>query len=391
MFIISPDFVPITATQSPPQTRVNSTESINALTGVRILAALWVLVSHMDAELFALFPSSRLLEPVISSGILGVDVFFILSGFIISYNYAARFDAQPLQVRGQNGGTWRRMYGRFLWLRLARLYPVHLITLLAVLGMYLASQMLNVKLNLESGYGPIDFVRNLFLVHAWGSFDFNWNGPAWSISAEWFAYLLFPVFALLTARVKGHWQLVGTVAVLMLLPLANLFGSHNPFSNILHLLRVSSEFLAGCFLYRLHARGAGAGLPWPILTPLAGVLAVAMAALLWGLGTTLFWVAPLLAVFVYGVAQQQGAFTSSLATPGMIFWGQVSYSLYMTHSLVRTVLRKALPFAHFVDASLVVRLGLLGLYAICFAAVAVLMFLLIEEPARHWLRKKTPV
>jgi peptidoglycan/LPS O-acetylase OafA/YrhL len=336
-----------------------------------------------------------LLEPVIASGMLGVDVFFILSGFIISYNYAARFDAQPLEVRGkvagQAGRAWRQMYGRFLWLRLARLYPVHLVTLLAVLGMYVVSQVLHVKLNLDSRYDAIDFVRNLFLVHAWGSFDFNWNGPAWSISAEWFAYLLFPVFALLTARVKGHWQLVSVFVVLLLLPLANLFDANNPFSNILHLLRVSTEFLAGCFLYRLHARGAGSSLPWPILTPLAGVLSVAVAALLFVLGTTLFWVAPLLAVFVYGVAQQQGGFTSSLASPGMIFWGQVSYSVYMTHSLVRTVLRKALPFTHFVDASLLVRLGLLGLYALCFAGVAVLTYLLIEEPARHWLRKKTSV
>jgi peptidoglycan/LPS O-acetylase OafA/YrhL len=388
--IISPEYFPIAATQNPSQSQTQvGTKSINALTGVRILAALWVLVSHMDVELFALFPASRILEPVIASGVLGVDVFFILSGFIIAYNYAARFDAQPLL--GEAGAAWRQMYGRFLWLRVARLYPVHLVTLLAVLGMYMAAQVLNVKLNLESGYSAFDFVRNLFLVHAWGSFDFNWNGPAWSISAEWFAYLLFPVFALLTARVKGHWQLVVTFAVLLLLPFANLFNEHNPFSNILHLLRVSTEFLAGCFLYRLHARGAGSSLPWPILTPLAGVLSLAVAALLFGLGTTLFWVAPLLAVFVYGVAQQRGGFTSSLASPGMIFWGQVSYSLYMTHSLVRTVLRKALPFTHFVDASLLMRLGLLGLYALCFAGVAVLTFLLIEEPARHWLRKKTPV
>jgi peptidoglycan/LPS O-acetylase OafA/YrhL len=175
------------------------------------------------------------------------------------------------------------------------------------------------------------------------------------------------------------------------LPLANLWGENNPLLNILHLLRVGSEFLAGCFLYRLHVRGAGSSLPWPILTPLAGVLSVAVAALLWLLGTTLFWVSPLLAVFVYGVAQQRGTFTASLASAQMVFWGQVSYSLYMTHSLVRTVLRKALPFTHFVDASWVLRLGLLGLYAACFAGVAALTYMLIEEPVRHWMRRKPPV
>jgi peptidoglycan/LPS O-acetylase OafA/YrhL len=380
------------AIQNPAQSQTQvSTDSINALTGVRILAALWVLVSHLDLELFALFPVARVLEPLIASGMLGVDVFFILSGFIISYNYAARFAAVPLEVAHLGRSAWWPMYLRFLWLRMARLYPVHLVTLLAVLGMYLASQVLHVKLNLESGYGAIDFVRNLFLLHAWGSYSFNWNGPAWSISAEWFAYLLFPVFAVFTARVKANWQLAVMLLVLLILPLANLWHENNPLLNILHLVRVSTEFLAGCFLYRLHARGAGSSMPWSILTPLAGLLSVAVAALLWSLGMTLFWVAPLLALFIYGVAQQRGAFTSSLAGPQMIFWGQVSYSLYMTHSLVRTVLRKALPFTHFVDASLLVRVGLLGLYIICFAAVAALTYMLVEEPVRRLMRNKSPV
>jgi peptidoglycan/LPS O-acetylase OafA/YrhL len=403
--IILPDhysrFPTNTLTQSNTQSkpRVTPRESIDSLTGVRILAALWVLVSHMDKELFTWFPALRVLEPVIASGMLGVDLFFVLSGFIIAYNYAPRFDAS-LDISLSTGSfevssprrrtAWVQMYAKFLWLRIARLYPVHLVTLFAVLGMFLVSKVIGVKLNLETGYNPIDFVRNLFLVHAWGSYTFNWNGPAWSISAEWFAYLMFPVFALLTARVKANWQVLTTLAVLLLLPLANLPGDDNPLLNVLHLLRITTEFFAGCLLYRLHARRAGSSLPWHTITPLAGVLIMVLAALAFKMGTTPFWVAPILALFVYGVAQQRGSFTSSLAGPGMVFWGQVSYSLYMTHSLVRTVLRKALPFAHFADASLPVRFGLLSLYAISFAGVAALTFLLIEEPARHWLRKKTP-
>jgi peptidoglycan/LPS O-acetylase OafA/YrhL len=374
-------------------------ESIDSLTGVRILAALWVLVSHLDKELFTWFPSLRVLEPVIASGMLGVDLFFVLSGFIIAYNYAPRFDRasepvgfssrSPAFAQAEGRAAWFQMYFKFLWLRIARLYPVHLVTLLAVLGMYLAAQFMGVKLNLETGYNPIDFVRNLFLVHAWFSYDFNWNGPAWSISAEWFAYLLFPVFAVITARVKANWQLLATLAVLLLLPLVNSLGDHNPLLNVLHLLRITTEFLAGCFLYRLHERGVGSSLKWSWLTPLAGGLVMVVAALLWQQGVTLFWVSPLLALFVYGVAQQKGRFSSGLASSQMVFWGQVSYSLYMTHSVVRTVLRKALPFAHFADASLLVRLGMLGLYLSAFAGVAALTFLLVEEPARHWLRKKS--
>ena len=384
---------------SSTKPRAATLESIDALTGVRILAALWVLISHMDQELFTLFPASKVLQPFIGSGFLGVDLFFILSGLIISYNYAPRFDgtlgsstssSTALSLnRAEQRADWWRMYVRFLWLRIARLYPVHLLTLFAVLGMYLASQVMHVKLNLEDGYGAFDFVRNLFLVHAWFSYGFNWNGPAWSISAEWFAYLMFPLFAVLTARVKNNWQVLATLAVLVTLPLLNSFGN-NPLLNILHLLRITSEFLAGCLLYRLYARGAGSSLPWPILTPLAGVLVVVAAVVLEPLGTTLFWVSPLLALFVYGVSQQRGAFALALAGPRMVFWGQVSYSLYMTHSIVRTVLRKFLQYQHFADSSVLIRLGILGVYGLCFAGAAVLVYLYVEEPARHWLRKRMP-
>lgn len=387
------------STTTPP-TKSATRESIDALTGVRILAALWVLISHVDQELFTLFPATKVLQPFIDSGFLGVDLFFILSGFIISYNYAPRFDGSlgsstlnsgSLSLnRADQRADWWRMYVRFLWLRIARLYPVHLLTLFAVLGMYVASQVMKVKLNLDEGYGAFDFVRNLFLVHAWFSYDFNWNGPSWSISAEWFAYLMFPVFAVLTARVKNNWQVLTTVAVLVTLPLLNSLGENNPLLNVLHLLRITTEFVAGCLLYRLYIRGAGSSLPWPVLTPIAGVLVIAVAVMLEPLGTTLFWVSPFLALFVYGVSQQRGAFTLALAGPRMIFWGQVSYSVYMTHSIVRTILRKFLQYQHFADSSVLIRLGIFGVYGLCFAGAAVLMYLYVEEPARHWLRKRMP-
>jgi peptidoglycan/LPS O-acetylase OafA/YrhL len=404
---MNPSFAASISTPSKPQTP--SLTAIDSMTGVRILAALWVLISHLDQELYTWFPKTRVLEPFMASGLLGVDLFFILSGFIISYNYAARFDGSssstragaghagvfPANQSGNQSGDqtgdqttgWFKMYLRFLWLRIARLYPVHLITLLAVLVMYITSKLLHVKLNLDDGYGAVDFIRNLFLVHAWFSYDFNWNGPSWSISAEWFAYLLFPIFAILTARVPARGQVLATLLVLLLLPVVNLFGEDNPFLNVLHLIRITTEFLGGCFLYRLYARGAGSNLPWAVLTPSVGLLIVGVAAFLFLIGTTPFWVVPLLAIFIYGVAQQQGRFSFVLAGPRMVFWGQVSYSLYMTHSIVRTVLRKALPIMHFEHSSILIRFGLLGLYAICFAGVAALTYLWIEEPARRWLRK----
>jgi peptidoglycan/LPS O-acetylase OafA/YrhL len=170
----------------------------------------------------------------------------------------------------------------------------------------------------------------------------------------------------------------------------NSFGENNPLLNVLHLVRITTEFVAGCLLYRLYIRGAGSSLPWPVLTPFVGILVIVVAAVLEPLGPSLFWVSPLLALFVFGVSQQRGAFTLALAGPRMVFWGQVSYSVYMTHSIVRTILRKLLQYQQFADSSVLIRLGIFGVYGLCFAGAAVLTYLYVEEPARHWLRKRTP-
>jgi peptidoglycan/LPS O-acetylase OafA/YrhL len=102
-----------------------------ALTGVRAFAALWVFSMHMAAVVTAMLPGrvASAWAFVTTPGFLGVDLFFVLSGFIISYNYAAIFDNRFDVTR----------WGRFLWARLARIYPVHFVLLIAlaaaVLGM----------------------------------------------------------------------------------------------------------------------------------------------------------------------------------------------------------------------------------------------------------------
>lgn len=354
-------------------------QMFKALTGIRAVAAVWVVVGHFAPQLRELFPVMWNCLPFTSCGFLGVDMFFVLSGFILAHNYFDEFRSVRL-------GS----YGRFLWVRLARLYPVHLVCLFLLLGGLLAGQKAGMNFNMPQRLGSIDFVRNLLLIHAWGfADDTSWNGPAWSISAEWFAYLLFPLLTVAIVRLRS-------VAVAVLLS-AGLYGlllycfkqwgtTETTMANTLALLRVGTQFTVGCLLYRVYTRVSHNPLAWELVA--WGMVAALLAYVLtWPahLYPSLA-PAPLLAVLILALASAGGPISKGLSRPTMIFWGEVSYALYMTHDLVRMALNKLLNTGRFVDSSLSVRLAVLLVYAACIAAMAVLMYFIVERPARRWMR-----
>jgi peptidoglycan/LPS O-acetylase OafA/YrhL len=95
--------------------------AIRALTGLRWFAALWVVLFHFGPTFQSVLPVWHVIAPISNYGLFGVDTFFILSGFIITYNYLEKFPRFDLS-----------QYRHFLALRLARIYPVYLFTLLVV-------------------------------------------------------------------------------------------------------------------------------------------------------------------------------------------------------------------------------------------------------------------
>jgi peptidoglycan/LPS O-acetylase OafA/YrhL len=347
---------------------------MDALTGVRALAALWVMMYH-----FAYIPFGawhlRESVPAVKVGYLGVDLFFILSGFIITHTH--RRDAGSLAR-----GAVLRFYGR----RLARLYPVHLLTLLALLAMLFVGHRLGVAAHLAEKFRPIDFFYNLILVQAWGVGEpLSWNFPAWSISCEWFAYLAFPLLAfglnrIVSPREAIRWLAVTIAAFVLSYRLLFDFDLDQP--DGLALARVAFEFTAGALCCRLTELRDLRAQPWTILV----LAAVAVAA---ALSNTP--VRDLAIVGVFGAVIVAGRYGDNLvarflALPLLVYLGEISYSLYMVHVPIRMTLGKLAE--HYIDRLGAGFWGFVAAAAFCLitVATAAAVYHLVELPARRWLQ-----
>jgi peptidoglycan/LPS O-acetylase OafA/YrhL len=171
-----------------------SARQINALTTLRFFAALLVVVFHHGQSAFASAPSWC--QSVIKGGYVGVPFFFVLSGFILAYNYLPEARAGTLDNR------------RFWVARFARIYPVYAVALLLCAPLVFAT----LRQTLPSGDAAARFglqsVLCFGLIQAWTPhWAFTWNGPAWSLSVEAFFYLAFP-FLTKQLDTKGRWALL---------------------------------------------------------------------------------------------------------------------------------------------------------------------------------------
>ena len=155
-------------------------QELKPLTSLRFIAAFWVLLYHFKDHLGLGMGQFGL----VADGYLGVDLFFTLSGFILAHVYLSHLE----------GGRFG--YGGFLKNRIARVYPMHLAALGAMLVLFAGAAILGVGESNPDAFRLSDLPAHLLMIHAWGATpSVGWNFPSWSISAEWLAYLLFPIVA----------------------------------------------------------------------------------------------------------------------------------------------------------------------------------------------------
>lgn len=346
---------------------------LHALTGLRFAAAVAVVLVHLRGHLAALLPATAHADPALSAGVLGVDLFFVLSGFILGYHY---LDAFPR--------VGPRAWGAFLRHRLARIYPLHVATL-ALLALFVGLMALSGRgMEEPQSYGLRDLAANLMLTQCWtfGECAITWNGPAWSLSAEWFAYLCFPALAVGVRRLRpgGPVLLALAATVLAQLVITQLAGLEGGLS------RIVGTFTMGVLLAKLHLDGVPRA-RWDAVALWAAGSATVMAMALSTAGRSPGPVIPLFGLLVLALANSpDGVLSGLLGSARMRFWGQASYGLYLTHALVLTVGAEFIRLEVVAAAGLPVRAGLVTGYVVAMLVVAAAAYTEIEVPWRRLLR-----
>lgn len=349
---------------------------LRQLTAFRFFAAAWVVLFGFWGLLrpeAAFGPAPAL----VGKGYLGVELFFVLSGFILSHVYA------------QALASGRFRYGGFIWARVARIYPLHLATTLAMGALALAAALIGVAPEHDFA-NPAALPANLMLVHAWGILPSgSWNHPSWSVSAEWAAYLAFPLFAVAAARLRGR-------PVLGLgLGLLGLFAGYALFERIAGFpltrattawgaLRIVPPFLYGCLLHGAWREGA-AGSRREAGLAAALFLAMAVAAVVTGAPDAVTVAAGGGLILALASLSQTGS--GVLASPLAVWLGEVSFALYMVKTPVEVgvgnLLKRAAGVA---DGQAWPLWAWLALIAAALAAAAAAHHL-VERPARVGLRR----
>lgn len=292
----------------------------------------------------------------------------MLSGFIITHVYADTFST----------GVTLRGYGSFLQNRIARLYPVHIATLAIMIALYVASRDLyDFVPRRAEAYSFASIAANLTLTHAWFTGVWAPNTPAWSISAEWFAYLLFPLAALLLAR-RSTWLQAAIIPLALVV-----MGLATP----LHpLVRISTEFAIGMAVYLLYRRLHRKAVIPRAAMRYAGLLAVGVTvASLYVFPHPMYWIVALCAaVLIASLATERDILAPVLGSSPVVYLGEISYSIYMSQWIVWSMWRRGLPrllHHHIPD------LVLIGTASVAIVGVSALAYHGIEVPGRSWIRK----
>jgi peptidoglycan/LPS O-acetylase OafA/YrhL len=367
----------------------------SALDGWRGICAMGVVLFHAGGPIAWSGSDLALLR----EANLFVDYFFVLSGFVMGHTYDDRIEDM-------------RSAGVFMIRRFGRLWPLHL----AVLALYIALEL--VALVIEGHFGnfaahpaftydktPSSLLTNLLLIHSLGIHDqFTWNTPSWSISVEFWTYV---VFAGMLVLAKRHRSMIAVGLAGFGVAGIAISGRYMEAAFDYGILRCLYGFFLGYLVFRLCAtRPSGPVVKLHAATAVEALVVVLLVLYVSYLDKPPYSLlgSPLFALSVFVFSLEQGRLSQWLSGWPFQQIGTWSYSIYMIHMLMLVVFIAAIRFIEkgfhlhlrgttllkydgelqFTFGSTLAGDAVVAAFALAVIAAASLTYRFIEDPCRHY-------
>lgn len=348
---------------------------LSLVDGVRGIAALAILLYHYvhffmsgptrraEEGVTQLFPGYDLLWLFYDYGYLAVQVFWLISGFVFAQVYY-----------GAKSSTRSFAANRF-----ARLYPLHLVTLLVVVALQFAALE---HFGYSLLYGKFDvphFIEQLFMASDWlhetGGYSFN--GPIWSVSVEIVIYALF--------WVSRHWVARFGLGLLLVMVLG-FYAAHDHWGDVSRVFSCGFYFFAGCALTVMRRMCGGEGRKLAIPLAVLAALGLYGAAMGTNWGLRYLMIPGLGGVLFVLLAEAEGRAGPALRR--VCEWlGENTYGLYLWHVPLQLTLLLILK-PQIDPAEIAQNWWFLAGFVISCVIVARVSFAIFERPARDALRRR---
>jgi peptidoglycan/LPS O-acetylase OafA/YrhL len=345
---------------------------IAPLRALSLFALGWVVVNqfrdHLGLHAGSLFG-------IVGKGYLGASLFFVLAGFVACHDYVR------LREEGQLS------YPCFLWRRLIRFYPLHVVALAAMGALFLAGQTLGVGFD-RAAFDPSALPANLLMIHAWGVLPtVSWNFPSWLVSALWFGLLLLPATAWLSQKLRPVLAIAAALAIFVIgfeIEVARGYLFTDMTAQI-GALQTVPAFLCGAGFYRL-GRERTLTPSWARLLAIAAALWIVVAASL-RLSDLTIW--PAFGPLVFGLAETAKGARPALASPLLQALGAMSLAMSLVYLPVDIAYFHAIQRLLGTPTGAAAWAAWWGVFPVILATGAAACWL-IQRPAEGWLARLAP-
>ncbi|WP_235884987.1 MULTISPECIES: acyltransferase [Bradyrhizobium] len=312
---------------------------VQPLDSIRGIAATSVVIHHLllMPTFLAAFPHNAWINcSFFRSAWLLVDLFFVLSGMVMALSYIendfTRFSLREFMIR-----------------RLARVYPLHIVMLLANLvfrllriGLVMAGVVVAAPTVFEVN-NAYSFGLNVLLLHSMGFIDYlSWNAPSWSISVEFYTYFVFGLivlFALRMGSLSWFYVLSGLIAVGSLVFIIFVLEKRSlELQTDFGLLRCFVGFFLGVLMVKIvdRLRAKPGAAVQGVLQFVAMIASIVLVSLAETNPAATFLAPVMFAIFLGSLLSFPDALLMPriLVAKPLIWLGRRSYSIYMVHALV---------------------------------------------------------